>query len=30
MPPELHRKLAIEGANNGVPLNKYAIERLTA
>ena len=30
VPPELHRKLAIEAANHGVPLNKYATERLTA
>lgn len=30
VPPELHRKLAIEAANHGVPLNKYAMERLTA
>lgn len=30
VPPELHRKLAIEAANHGVPLNKYAIDRLTA
>ncbi|MDI3195693.1 toxin-antitoxin system HicB family antitoxin [Pseudarthrobacter sp. AL07] len=29
VPPELHRKLAIEAANRGVPLNKYATERLT-
>ena len=28
--PELHRKLAIEAANRGVPLNKYATERLMA
>ncbi|MFF1254806.1 type II toxin-antitoxin system HicB family antitoxin [Pseudarthrobacter sp. NPDC058329] len=30
VPPELHRKLAIEAANHGMPLNKYATERLTA
>jgi len=30
VPPELHRKLAIEAANHGVPLNKYATELLTA
>ena len=30
VPPELHRRLAIEAANHGVPLNKYATERLTA
>lgn len=30
VPPELHRKLAIEAANHGVPLNKYATERLAA
>lgn len=30
VPPELHRKLAIEAANHGVPLNTYATERLTA
>lgn len=30
VPPELHRKLAIEAANHGVHLNKYATERLTA
>lgn len=30
VPPELHRKLAIEAANQGMPLNKYATERLTA
>ena len=30
VPPELHRKLAIEAANHGVPLNKYATERLEA
>lgn len=28
--PELHRKLAIEAADHGVPLNKYATELLTA
>jgi predicted HicB family RNase H-like nuclease len=30
VPPELHRKLAIEAANHGMPLNKYATELLTA
>ncbi|MET3164095.1 UNVERIFIED_ORG: histidinol-phosphate/aromatic aminotransferase/cobyric acid decarboxylase-like protein [Arthrobacter sp. UYEF10] len=30
VPPELHRKLAVEAANHGVPLNKYATELLTA
>lgn len=30
VPPELHRKLAMEAANHGMPLNKYATERLTA
>jgi len=30
VPPELHRKLTIEAANHGVPLNKYATDRLTA
>ncbi|MHA7291569.1 type II toxin-antitoxin system HicB family antitoxin [Arthrobacter sp. MDT3-24] len=30
VPPELHRKLVIEAANHGVPLNKYATELLTA
>ncbi|ABM10484.1 MULTISPECIES: type II toxin-antitoxin system HicB family antitoxin [Micrococcaceae] len=28
--PELHRKLALEAANHGVPLNRYATELLTA
>jgi len=30
VPPELHRKLAMEAASHGVPLNKYATELLTA
>lgn len=30
VPPELHRKLPIEAANHGLPLNKYATERVTA
>ncbi len=30
VPPELHRRLAIEAANHGLPLNKYATELLTA
>ncbi len=30
VPPELHRKLAIEAASHGMPLNRYATELLTA
>lgn len=30
VPPALHRKLAVEAADHGMPLNKYATELLTA
>lgn len=30
VPPELNSKLAVEAPNHGVPLNRYATERLTA